>query len=160
MDGWMWAAVIVCAVTALTLLIRAHIRENHQLIAMRRMRGSSLYADLYGMVDSIRGREIEEIRVQRGKVSFFGIYPPGRIGEFDFAQHGHSYLNDERVYALVQVLAFDIPQLQSARDYKLEKFRLERPNGIKDDAYAFIVRPEYKKKVMASHSRISTDRLY
>ncbi len=160
MNGWMWAAIAVCVATALTLLIREHIQENHLLIAMRKMRGSTLYADLYGLVDSIRGKEIEEIRIQRGKVSFFGIYPPGRIGEFDFSQHGYSYLNDEKVYALAQVLAFDIPQLQSAKDYKLEKYRLERPNGTKDDAYAFIVRPEYKKKVMASHSRISTDRLY
>ncbi len=160
MDGIMWAVIAVCVITAAVLLIREHIRENHQLIAMRKMRGSSLYADLYGMVESIRGREIEEIRIQRGKVSFYGIYPPGRIGEFDFGRHGHNYLNDEKVYALAQVLAFDIPQLQSSRDYKLEKYRLERPNGTKDEAYAFIVRPEYKKKVMASHSRISTDHLY
>lgn len=159
MNELLMALCILGAASAVTLIWAEYRRRAHQLLAMQRMRSSSMYADLYTLVAYVRDRDLDEVRIERDRVIFFGMFPPGRLSEFRLSTGGYRYLSPRRIQALAQVLAMDIPQLQSARDYRLRHFRVMRPNGMTDDAYAFIARSAYKSRVLSARRHVSLDRL-
>ena len=73
-----------------------------------------------------------------------------RHGRFDLTVGGYRYLNDRQVLALSQVLAMDLPVLQSDWNYRLRRIRVTRPNGMQDDAYIYSARSPYKARLLAA----------
>ena len=160
MNDYVWVICVALAVLGLALLWHEHIRQSHQLLAMRKMRGSKLYEELYAIVESVRERDLDEVRIERDRISFFSIYPPGKIADFDLQKAGYHPLDNQRAFALAQVLAMDIPQLQSSRNYDFRRYKEMRPNGAANEIYVFTVRKAYKAEVMAHRTRMNYDRLY
>ena len=85
---------------ALILLIYDERRRQHELLAMERMRGSMLYYDLYPLVAYARQHNLDRVQVERSRVVFYGVCPPGRMGEFVLAERGYRPLNARPTLAL------------------------------------------------------------
>ena len=157
----LWAICVLCVIAALVLMILEKRHSSKQLLAMHKMRGSRMYADIYHqVVEKAKDADIEELRVERDRVVAIGVWPRTRIAEFDLNENGYPMLRGDRVLALANVLALDIPSLQSVRDYEFDRIRLERPSGDKDYAYLFVIRSAAKKRITEAHRRMSWDRLY
>ncbi|MBR4503330.1 MAG: hypothetical protein IKP22_15815 [Clostridia bacterium] len=161
MSTLMWAVCAVCVIAALVLMFLEKRRSSKQILAMHKMRGSRMYADIYHqVVEKARGEDIEELRVERDRVVVIGVWPRTRIAEFDLNRNGYQLMSGDKVRALANVLALDLPQLDSVRDYEFDRIQLERPSGDKDYAYMFVIRSAAKKKITERHRRMSWDRLY
>lgn len=159
MNGWVIALVVCCVLSAAALLIWEHTRRAHQLLAMQRMRNSQMYADLYELIKVCQGYDLDEVRIERDRVTFFGMFPPGCIGVFSLTVGGYRYMNARRVQALTQVLAVDLPQLQSDRHYRLRRYKVMRPNGMLDNAYVYTARSTYKAKVLYARRHVALDQM-
>ena len=161
MSTILWAICAFCVIAALVLMVLEKRRTSKQILAMHKMRGSRMYADIYRqVVEKARSEDIEELRVERDRVVVIGVWPRTRIAEFDLKEDGYQLLSGDRVRALANVLALDIPQLDSVRYYEFDRIQLERPSGDKDYAYLYVIRSAAKKKITERHRRMSWDRLY
>ncbi len=161
MNTLVTAACILCILAAAVLMYIDHRRSSKLILAMRKMRGSPMYAEIYHhVVEKVRDTDIEEVRIERDRVIVIGVYPRVKEAEYDLAAAGYRYMNNERVRALANVLALDLPALQSVKDYEFTRILLERPNGEKDHSYLFIIRSAAKKRITEAHRQMSYDRLY
>ena len=157
MGGW---TLFLCGAAfraAVILLVWDERRRQHELLRMERMRASALYYQLYPQVVFARKHQLDRVQIERSRVTFYAICPPGRICDFVMAEHGFRPLSPQRVKALAQVIADDIPELQVNAHYKLRRYRLTRPNGQKGDAYLFTIRSRYKTQLMYARQHV---RLY
>ncbi len=152
MTGWALAACIACALAGMAILTEERIYRARCLNAMRKMRGSALYAELYEMLTLLNDKNLDEVRIERDRISFSGINPPGRLADFNLAERGYRFLDQDRILALVQVLALDLPALQNTRNYRLSRYYVTRPNGTRDSAYHYTAKGEYKMKVLSAHT--------
>lgn len=157
MSGWM---LFFCAAAlgALIVLWMDHNRRQHERIDQERMHGSMLYYEIYPLVVEARKHEIDHVLVERTRIAFYAVCPPGEIGSFVFSEWGHRPLNPRRTLALAQVIAEDLPVLQESRCYRLQRYKVTRPNGQKDQAYRFMIRSGYKTELMYARERMP--RLY
>ena len=154
MNGFVFAGMVLCFAASIALFVVEHIRRAHHELAMKRMRESALYAELYELILYAQRYDLDEIRIERDRISFFSMIPPGCIGVFDLTLGGYRYLNRRKVLALTHVLSVDLPQLQSNRQYRLKRYRVMRPNGQMDDAYVYTARSAYKARVVMKHRRV------
>lgn len=148
--------LFLCAaglIAAFALLIWDSRRHQHELLQMERMRSSPLYYEIYPLVLHARRFTLDRVLVERDRVIFFSMRPPGKIGEFSIVENGFRPLTKERVRALALVLAEDMPALRENAHYRLKKYRVTRPNGIRDDGYLYIMRTAYKTTLMLKRQR-------
>ena len=157
MNGFVFAGMVLCFIASMALLIGERVRRAHQELAMKRMRESAMYAELYDLILYAQRYDLDEIRIERDRISFFSMIPPGCIGVFELSVSGYRYMNARKVHALSQVLALDLAQLQSARQYRLRRYKVMRPNGQMDNAYVYTARSGYKAKVLAKRRNVLTD---
>ncbi len=150
MEGWALPVSILCLAAGVFLFLADRMQIARQVLQMRKMRGSKMYTELYATVERVREYDLDEIRIERDRITFFSIYPPGRIADFDLEELGYRFLDKQRIFALAQNLALDIPQLQRAADYRLRRYRVMRPNGTRDDAYLFSAKEAYKMRVLSA----------
>lgn len=148
MSGWTLFFCAAGLVLAFILLIADEKRRQHELLSMKRMRSSMLYYDLYPLVAYARKHDLDRVRVERSRIVFYGVCPPGRIGEFVLAERGYRPLNARRTLALTRVLAEDIPLLRSGTCYRLRRYTVQRPNGLRDDGYQYVICSHYKTALM------------
>lgn len=152
MSGW---TLFFCAAAVGMLLILwgDRVRRQHEQVDKERMRGSMLYYEIYPLVVEARKHDIDHVQIERTRIVFFSVCPPGEIGAFVLSEWGHRPLNPRRTLALAQVIADDLPILQESQCYRLKRYRVMRPNGKKDDAYQFIIRSRYKTEIMYARQR-------
>ncbi len=147
MSGWTLLFLAVLGLAAVALLID-HDRRQHEEVYAQRMRRSMLYYEIYALVSEARKHEIDRVQIERNRIVFYAVYPPGKIGEYVLTDHGHRPLNSYRTMALAQALMEDLPVLQESRYYRLQRYTVVRPNGKKDHGYRFTIRSHYKAKLM------------
>lgn len=152
MSGW---TLFLCAAAAGMLLIlwMDHVRRQHEQMDKERMRRSMLYYEIDPLVQEARKHDIDHVLVERSRIVFFSVCPPGEIGSYVFSEWGHRPLNPRRVWALLQAVCDDVPVLQESRCYRLKPYWVIRPNGQRDRAYELIIRSGYKTEVMYSRQR-------
>ena len=153
MDGW---ALLFCVMLAGTGLLfwSDHRRRQHEQIYRERMRGSMLYNDeIYPLIAEAQKRQIDRVLVERNRVVIYTVFPPGMLGEYVLTDSGHRPLNEYRTWALTEVIAEDLPALRLSRCYRLKRYRVTRPNGVKDNAYMFIIRSAYKTELLVARQR-------
>lgn len=152
MSGW---TLFFCAAALgmLAILWMDHVRRQHERMDVERMRGSMLYYEIYPLVVEARRHNIDHVIIERTRVVFFSVCPPGELGAFVMSEWGHRPLNPRRTMALAQAIADDLPILQENRCYKLKRYKVMRPNGQKDDAYQFMIRSSYKTELMYARER-------
>ena len=157
MSGWTLFFCVFGLFLSFALLIADEKRRQHELLQMERMRNSMLYYDLYPMVLHARKHDIDQVRIERNRVVFYGVCPPGSMGEFVLSDRGYRPLNPQRIRALVLVLAEDIPLLRSNQHYRLRRYPMFRPNGQKDYGYQYVIRSYYKTALMYERRRVTLD---
>ena len=69
MNGFLFAGMVLCFTAAIALLIGDRIRRAHQELAMKRMRESAMYAELYELILHAKRYDLDEIRIERDSVS-------------------------------------------------------------------------------------------
>ena len=151
-----YGTLFLCAaglIAAFALLFFDARRHQHELLRMERMRSSPLYYEIYPLVQSARRYVLDRVLVERDRVVFFSMYPPGKIGEFSTTAHNFRPLTRERVRTLTLLLAEDMPALQENAHYRLKKYPVIRPNGIRDDGYIYVMRSNYKTALMLKRQR-------
>ena len=154
MDGW---ALFFCAsglLAALALLIYDHRSREHERLRIERLRRRSLYREMLPLVRDMRKRDLDRVRVERDRVVFYGVCPPGKIGEFVLAEYNFPPMSRSCTRTLTLLLAEDIPALRKESNYRLKRYRVERPNGIRDDAYLYTMRSYYKTALMAKREHV------
>ena len=148
------ALLILAAVLAGAILLFLEVRRRqHEQVYVDRMRKSMLYFDLFPLISHARHMDIDRVQIERGRIVFFSVYPPGKIGEFVLADRLLRPMNPERTWAMVQAIMTDIPILQEERKYHMRRYRVTRPNGQKDYGYQFIIRQSYKAELMYARQR-------
>ena len=138
------AAIVIGAF----LLIRDMIRKQHERDYMIRMRNSMLFREMYPMLQYVRRFALEEIRVERGGVSYYGLYPACMLENFMLEEWNFQKMTPRQVRALALLLAEELAPLQNREWYKLQQYKVERPNGQKDIAYRYIVTHKYKARLV------------
>ncbi len=147
MGGWPLFFGVALAAAVIALLVDSNRRRHEEMYAQR-MRRSALYYEIYSLVSEARKHEIDRVQIERSRIVFYAVYPPGKIGEYVMFDHGHRMLNAQRTLALVQSVMEDLPVLQDTRCYRLQRYTVTRPNGKKDYGYQFIIRSHYKTRLM------------
>lgn len=143
--NWLW--LTLCAVfflAGLGILIWQRIESAHQLVAMRKMRGGEMYAAFYPVLMEALDKGIDEVRIEKERVTFMGIEPPGKSAEFNFMQEGFRCPDTSRLETLTLLIALDAEDLQSERNFALHRYQVMRPNGDVEKAYVYSARQGYR----------------
>ena len=101
MSGW---TVFLCtaALGMLLILWYDRSRRQHEEMDKERMRHSMLYYEVYPLVLEARKYNIDRVQIERTRVVFFSVCPPGEIGAYVLSEWGHRPLNARRTWALAQ----------------------------------------------------------
>ncbi len=122
---------------------------------MEALRDSRLYKDLYPLIRRAAARDLDQVRIERSRITFTLVYPPGTLGVFELRQAGHAQMSRIRTRVMAEVLAEDIELLQDRRKYALTRYRIIRANGAVDYGYVYTVRTPYKDRIMEARSRLT-----
>lgn len=150
MGGWAFFFFVAAVMLGVSLLIGDMMRRRHELDWMIRIRNSPMYYDLYPMVRFARKHDLDRVQVERTRIIFYGVNPPGVLASFVLDEWGHKALPAHLLRALTLVLAEDIAALQDREWYRLRRYTVERPNGKKDAAYRYTITNKYKSQLMAA----------
>lgn len=154
MDGWALFLCVLGLLLALALLICDHCARQHECLRIERLRLGELYGRMLPLVQDMRRHDLDRVRVERNRVTFYGVCPPGKIGEFVLADYDFPPMSPACTKTLTLLLAIDIPALQEEAHYRLKRYRVERPNGIRDNAYLYIMRGYYKTSLMSKRAHV------
>jgi len=152
MNGWT-LFLGAAAVGLLLLFFQERISRQHEEMYKQRMRGSMLYYEIYPLIAEARKHDLDRVIIERSRIAFYAVCPPGEVGSFLFSERGHRPLNPYRVWALTQVIADDFPLLKEKGCYRMKRYVITRPNGMKDDAFQFVIRTAYKADLMYARQR-------
>ena len=150
------AYIALAAILVVGLYLLAWYRRERQkeIYRMESLRDSQLYKDIYPLVQRAAARDLEQVRVERERVTITQVYPPGTLGVFELRQARHFQMSRTRTRVMAEVIAEDIDILQDRRKYSLSRYRVIRANGSVDYGYLYTIRTPYKDSIMASHRRI------
>jgi len=157
MGGWAFFFFAAAIVTGASLLISDLVRRQHELDYMIKLRNSDMYRDFYPMIQYVRRHHLDRVQIEKTRIFFYGLNPPGVLDCFVLADWNYKPLTDRQMRALTLVLAEDIDPLQEKEWYRLKQFKIERPNGRKDVAYRYIITYKYKAQLLSARNRV---RLY
>ena len=148
-----FAASVIAFVAAIYLLLYCRRERQKELLRMEALRDSRLYKDLFPLIQEASSRDLDQVRVERSRVTVTLVYPPGTLGVFDLHQYGHFQLSRTRTRVLAEVIAEDLDILQETSKYSFARRRVIRANGSVDYSYVFTIRSSYKDAVIAAHER-------
>ena len=77
------------------------------------------------------------------------------MGEFIPTANGYLPMSEKKTLALAQLMADEMPVLQSSSRYRFRRYRVMRPNGKWDDAYQYTIRSTYKTALMYERKRVN-----
>ena len=147
-------AVVAVIAAALWMLAVNWREKQKELFRMENLRASRLYKDAYPLIQRASTRDVEQVRVERDRVTITLVSPPGVLGTFELRQSGHLQMSRIRTRVMAEVIAEDIMILQDRGKYSLRRYRIIRPNGSEDFGYVYTIRTHYKDAVLAARRRI------
>lgn len=154
MNGWVLFACAAVLLGASILLILDRRSRQFEALRVERMKHSTMYWELLPMIDFAKRHDIDSIRIERDHIAFFSVCPPGKMGEFIPSQMGYAPLSEKKTLALAQLMADEMPLLQSSSRYRFRRYRVMRPNGIWDNAYEYTIRSSFKTALMYERKRV------
>ncbi|MBQ7455277.1 MAG: hypothetical protein IJS53_02435 [Clostridia bacterium] len=138
---------------AILLIIRFRREQQKELYRMEALRDTKLYKDLQPLLQRAASRDLDQVRVERGRVIITQVYPAGTLGVFELCQSGHYQMSRTRTRVLSEVIAEDLDILQDGGKYSFARRRVIRANGSVDHSYTFTIRTAYKDSVIRAHER-------
>ena len=151
-----WAYIVLSAalIAAFSLLMAYRRERQKELYRMDNLRNSRLYRDLQPLLQQAATRDLDQVRVERDRITITLVYPPGTLGIFELRQAGHYQMSRVRTRVMAEVIAEDIAILQDRGKYSLTRYRVIRPNGAVDYSYLYTIRTRYKDAILLAHRRI------
>ncbi len=147
--------VLTAALIAALWLYSVWKREREkEYYRMDKMRLSRLYRDMAPLVARAASRDLEQVRIERDRVTITTVYPSGTLGIYELRQSGHLQMSLIRTRVMTELLAEDLVVLQDRRKYTLRRYRTARPNGSVDYTYVYTITTRYKDSIMAIHRRL------
>ena len=148
-------ALVLALAVGIYLLIRYQRERQKELYRMEALRDSRLYKDIYPLILRAAARDLDQVRIERDRITFTLVCPPGTLGVFELCQCGHRQMSRTRTRVLAEVIAEDIEILRDRGKYGLSRYRITRANGSVDYGYVYTIRTPYKDAVMEARRRIS-----
>ncbi len=143
----------VALIAALFMLAYYRRERQKELYRMDALRGSRLYRDLKPLLTRASARDLDQVRVERDRITITRVYPAGTLGIFELRQSGHLQMSRIRTRVMAEVISEDIPILQDRSKYTMTRYRVIRPNGSVDYSYLYTIRSRYKDSIMAVRQR-------
>ncbi len=147
MGSLAYIALVLALAVGIYLLIRYQRERQKELYRMEALRDSRLYKDIYPLILRAAARDLDQVRIERDRVTFTLVCPPGTLGVFELCR--------TRTRVLAEVIAEDIEILRDRGKYGLSRYRITRANGSVDYGYVYTIRTPYKDAVMEARRRIS-----
>lgn len=139
-----WIAIALVALGCLICIRRDRRERKRQRDMVMYMRQSDLYAHLYPMLRKLESMHVESVAIRREEVRIRTYRPAGRVLRFTFEKHGFDPLTDEALYALMQAIGVDVPNLRDRKRYELITHADERASGGKAAWYEYLILTDYK----------------
>ena len=136
MGSLAYIALVLALAVGIYLLIRYQRERQKELYRMEALRDSRLYKDIYPLILRAAARDLDQVRIERDRITFTLVCPPGTLGVFELCQCGHRQMRDRGKYGL-------------------SRYRITRANGSVDYGYVYTIRTPYKDAVMEARRRIS-----
>lgn len=143
------------SVVGVGMLLRYRRERQKEIFRMEDLRASRLYKDIYPMIHAASVRDLDQVRVERDRITITLVHPPGTLGVFELRQAGHYQMSRTRTRVMAEVIAEDIDILLDRSKYMLKRYRVIRANGSVDYGYLYTIRTPYKDMVMAARHRLS-----
>ncbi|MDI9519811.1 MAG: hypothetical protein QM308_01435 [Bacillota bacterium] len=143
-DSLAMIGVLLCGICAAGMLIcyaKNHHSESSQLDRLRR---TAAYKELKAKLSLINRHDFDEVRVECSGSTVTSVCPAHIVLKYSFKQNGNSVRNDSYTKLFAELIAQDLPFLTEKKAYKLYPYKVYRPNGKIERAYAFIMRRAYK----------------
>lgn len=154
MNSLAFAAIFLALAAGFYLLFRYMRERQKELMRMEQLRNKRLYKDLYPLISRAAARDLDQVRIERDRITFTLVYPPGTLGVFEVRQSGHHQISRTRTRVIAEVIAEDIEILRDRSKYNLTRYRITRANGSWDYGYVYTIRTPYKDAIMEARRRI------
>lgn len=151
-----FAALLFLFLVGCVLLFRYYRERQKELFRMEALRDSRLYKDIYPLIQRAAARDLDQVRVERSRITFTLVNPPGTLGVFELSQAGHYQMSRTRTRVMTEVIAEDLEILHDRSKYSLSRYRITRANGCFDFGYVYTIRSPYKDAIMEARRRLST----
>ena len=156
MEALAYVAMIAALVCGILLLIHYRREREKEQYRIETLRNNPLYRDLLPLVRRAAARDLDQVRIERDRIVFTLVSPPGTLGVYELRQSGHSQMSRTRTRVMTELLSEDIDLLRDRTKYSLTRYRIVRANGTADYGYVYTIRSPYKDYVMEARRRIST----
>lgn len=147
-EVWVFVACAAAVVIAIGLWVAVARRRQKELLRVRRMKGSNFYRELFPYVRYVRRHAIDQILVERDQIIFKGMKPPEVLCRFSLSDRHMRFMNNEKLWTMVQLLSDEIPDLRDPKRYRLRSYKVVRANGETDKAWEYVARAGYKSYVL------------
>ena len=155
MSSLAYMALALALIAAVYLLSHYQRERQKELYRMEALRSSRLYKEIYPLILRAAARDLDQVRIERERITFTLVCPPGTLGVFELCQCGHRQMSRTRTRVMAEVIAEDIEILRDRGKYGLMRYRITRANGSVDYGYVDTIRSPYKDAVMEARRRIS-----
>lgn len=155
MEALAYVAIFAALVAGILLLVRYNRERQKELYRIEALRNNRVYKDMFPLVQRAAARDLDQVRIERDRIVFTLVSPPGILGVYELRQCGHSQMSRTRTRVMTELLAEDIDLLRDRSKYSLTRYRIVRANGSIDYGYVYTIRSPYKDKVMAARRRLT-----
>lgn len=136
--------VLLCGISAAGMLICCAKSQHSESSQLDRLSRSAAYKQLKAELSLLSHHDIDEVRIECSGITVTSVCPAHIVLRHSFKQNGNSIRNDSFTKLYAELIAQDFPFLTKKGAYKLYPYKVYRPNGKTERAYAFIMRRAYK----------------
>ena len=134
--------LMVCSLSGLGLLMGLWVSRAREKRALAKLRGSERYRCLCARLDSLHGRFIDQLFVERTGVIVKAAFPEHTLSVCTFDSASPRLARD-----VARLLAEDYAVLARRECYRLRRYRVFRLNGVKEYGYAYSMTFGYRRAV-------------
>ena len=151
MEALAYAAMIAALIGGILLLIHYKREREKEQYLIEELRSKPVYRDMLPLVRRAAARDIDQVRIERDRIVFTLVCPPGTLGIYELRQSGHTQMSRTRTRVMTELLAEDIDLLRDRTKYSLTRYRITRANGSVDFGYVYTIRSPYKDKIIEAN---------
>ena len=155
MEALAYVAMFAALIAGILLLMRYNREREKELYRIEALRNNRVYKDMFPLVQRAAARDLDQVRIERDRIVFTLVSPPGTLGVYELRQCGHTQMSRTRTRVMTELLAEDIDLLRDRTKYSLTRYRITRSNGSIDYGYVYTIRSPYKDKVMEARRRLT-----